>query len=171
MNSAVEVARRLEQVFSTIERERMSDVPILNRELSVQAVGFCEWQDGWLGVLITPWFMNLMLLPSADETPQHGHPGEKVLHTLPSGDYEFIVGEEDGIGRYQMCSLFSPVFEFEDHAAAVATAEAVMAALLTPDAEACEATEAETESGANPIVARPLSRRDLLRGFTDAGAE
>jgi hypothetical protein len=28
-----------------------------------EAVGFRHWRDGWYGVLITPWFMNLIGLP------------------------------------------------------------------------------------------------------------
>ena len=44
----------------------MAGVPMLNPALRVQAVGFRHWQSHWLGVLVTPWFMNLMLLPRID---------------------------------------------------------------------------------------------------------
>jgi len=120
----------LEATFSAIQRERMVDIPILNPRLQVQAVGFSEWEDCCLGVLITPWFMNLMLLPQEGDEWAELPSGTKVNHSFPSGTYEFIVGEEEGIGHYQMCSLFSPMFEFEDQAAAVATAEAVLEGIL-----------------------------------------
>ncbi|MCF6209603.1 MAG: [NiFe]-hydrogenase assembly chaperone HybE [Gammaproteobacteria bacterium] len=120
----------LEAVFSAIQRERMVDIPILNPRLEVRAVGFQDWDGHWLGVLITPWFMNLMLLPGEGKIWPEMATGDKLSHVLPSGRYEFIVGDENDIGQYQMCSLFSPMFEFEDQAAVVATAEAVMAAIF-----------------------------------------
>ena len=49
-------------MFSRIQAERMADVPLLNPALTVETVGFRLWQDSWLGVLITPWSMNLLAL-------------------------------------------------------------------------------------------------------------
>lgn len=120
----------VESSFVRIQQTRMHDVPILNHALEVQAVGFRLWQNCYLGVLITPWFMNLMMLPGESEDWSMLVPGKTVTHTFPSGSYEFIIGDEELIGRYQMCSLFSPVFEFQDHQSAVATAEEVMIALM-----------------------------------------
>lgn len=155
-------AETLTTVFREIHRERMADVPILNEALDVEAVGFVAIDAGVLGVLVTPWFMNLMLLPTGEGDFAGQHPGEKTVVPLPAGDYEFIAGSEDGIGDYRMCSLFSPVFEFGDHATAVATAEAVMAGVLTvPEPAAPEPVKA--------APARSVSRRDLFRGL--AGAE
>ena len=123
----------LESVFRQIEQERMHDVPVLNSALKVQAVGFMPWETYALGVLITPWFMNLMLIPDPQRTESGGElrtPGSKRTLRLPSGSYEFIAGEEQGIGSYEVCSLFSPMFEFADQVNAVATAEAIMLALM-----------------------------------------
>ncbi len=181
----------LERVFRRIERERLQGLPILNPALQVRAVGFRSWQGHCLGVLITPWFMNLMLLPSEGDDWQELRVGDKQLHQLPSGPYEFILGEEPGVGRYQMCSLFSPVFEFADQESAVATAEAAMQALMDeenrdslstrereierrwrgeaePDAEAEEQTAPPADGSSSPSLderlEQPLSRRELLRG-------
>jgi [NiFe] hydrogenase assembly HybE family chaperone len=183
------LTRRLESVFNRIWKERMANVPMLNPALRVEAVGFQQWQGSYLGVMITPWFMNLMLLPDDDDDWSSLPSGATRVHVFPSGSYEFIVGDEDDIGYYQMCSLFSPVFEFEDHAAAVATAQAVMAAVMdeankdgistrakeieslwngeTPAAET-DATELPTTSiqkpGRSERAAESISRRELLRG-------
>ncbi len=181
----------LEWVFRRIQRERMQGLPILNPALQVKAVGFRQWQDHCLGVLITPWFMNLMLLPSEGDGWPELQIGDKQLHQLPSGPYEFILGEEPGVGRYQMCSLFSPVFEFADQATAEATAGAVMDALMEPEnrdtvstrereierhwrgepeREGSEAKDQPTAAGDEETATlgerlqQPLSRRDLLRG-------
>ena len=88
----------LEQSYRRIQRERMRDLPFLNPALRVKAVGFRHWQGRCLGVLITPWFMNLMLLPCEGDEWQELQIGDKQRHLLPSGSYEFIVGEEAGIG-------------------------------------------------------------------------
>lgn len=42
----------LESVFGKIQADRMNDVPILNRNLSVEAVGFFPWQGMPLGILM-----------------------------------------------------------------------------------------------------------------------
>ena len=145
----------LESAFTRIQRERMADVPLLNPALRVQAVGFGVREEYCLGVLITPWFMNLILLPGTGDDWQGHRPGSKRTCTFPSGVYEFIAGHEDGLGPYQACSLFSPVLEFEDQTAALAAAEAALEAVM-------EAPEApQPEPGA---MERPISRRDLLRG-------
>lgn len=182
-----DLATALETAFTRIQRKRMAGVPILNPALRVQAVGFSVREEYCLGVLITPWFMNLMLLPLASDAWAGLPPGSKIDQAFPSGSYEFILGEEEGIGRYLMCSLFSPVFEFRDQQAAVATAEAVLTGLMD-EANRDEATTREREirriwngeagtgagdaagGGETPRadleerIQKPISRRDLLRG-------
>ena len=54
------MARRFERIGA----EQMRDLPIYNHAIDVEAIGFHPWGPGFIGVLITPWFMNLMLLPS-----------------------------------------------------------------------------------------------------------
>ncbi len=41
---------------------RMRGLPIVNPALAVEAVGFAPWEGHWLGVMVTPWFINLTLL-------------------------------------------------------------------------------------------------------------
>jgi len=178
----------LETAFTRIQRERMTGMPVLNPVLEVQAVGFRVWENGCLGVLITPWFMNLMLLPLDGDAWAELPSGTKINRSFPSGTYEFILGEDEVIGPYQMCSLFSPVFEFQNQEAAVATAEAVLEGLMdTANRDVVSTREREIlkiwrgEEGAAAAVAdadgeavsrpsleeriqKPISRRDLLRG-------
>ena len=178
----------LEQVFDDIQRLRMQGVPVLNPALQVEAVAFTSWQDHCLGVLITPWFMNLVLLPNEADEWTGLAVGAKVRYQFPSGAYEFIVGYEDDVGRYQTCSLFSPMFEFVDQEAAVATAEAVMQGLMNEenrdltsmrDKEVARIWRGETEEQtpvemddavileSSPVKERlhqPITRRELLRG-------
>ena len=138
------LCRRLEASYRWIERERMADIPILNPALKVQAVSFREWDASFIGVMLTPWFMNLMLLPKHVRDWSELAVLSKVSHAFPSGRYEFIVGEEADIGKYQMCSLFSPVFEFHDHDTALATARAVITELMD-DRNRCDVSTHQKE--------------------------
>ena len=130
---------------------------------------------------------RMMLLPMTEE---QGHAwrslalGSSVPHTFPAGRFEFLLGEEDALGRYQMCSLFSPMFDFADAEAAMATAEAVMAALFEAGetlAPTDEERELEAVLTGKPLAAgtpdepekpappKPMSRRALITGFRSGG--
>ena len=174
----------LEQTYSTIQTERMCGMPFLNSVLRAQAVGFQRWGEHCLGVMITPWFMNVMLLPCEGDGWTDLPPGTTVQHRFPSGVYEFVVGEESGIGRYQSCSLFSPMEMFEDQTAAVATAEAALAALMASEnreisdrPQTTQTSQEENDLNSGQVKAqnasnmvqpaagrRGITRRDLLRG-------
>jgi [NiFe] hydrogenase assembly HybE family chaperone len=148
MNEGV---RRLEVAFENIARMRMAGLPFLNPELRVEAVGFREWEGQWIGVLVTPWSINVVLLPGSGPWPHLGAGAERFID-LPAGRFRFIAATDPGLGDYHACSLFSPALEFTSHAAARATAEAALAALF----------DAGTSDERAP--AAPLSRRDFLRG-------
>ena len=188
------IARKLETVFNRIYQQRMLDVPMINDKLQVHAIGFQPWQQHYLGVLSTPWFMNLMLLPGENEDWSGLAELGKQSHSFPSGRYEFITGFEAEIGKYQMCSLFSPMFDFADDEAAVETAGIIMQEIMNQknqdeahiqpqqiesiwkgeNNDATDVTittpsgsDAETEQ--RPLISerlqKPVSRRELLRGM------
>lgn len=144
----------LEEVFRDIQATRMADIALLNPELSVEAVGFEAQEPGWLGVLITPWFMNLMLLPRDGQPWQALAQGEKRRLTFPAGEIEFIGGVEERLGEYQSCSLFSPMGALPDQPTAREAALAALHTLYHPPVP---------EPAANTAPAS-LSKRDFLRG-------
>ena len=135
---------QLETTFRQIQSERMQGIPVVNEKLSVKATTFYPWKDYQLGILITPWFMNIMLLPndkSANEnsnntlskTPSNKGDykvGATQNHVLPSGSYEFVTGYEESIGFFESCSLFSPMFDFSDQETAELTAKEALRALM-----------------------------------------
>lgn len=162
---AVALSRRLEAVFESIARGRMRGLAVMNNALRVEAVGFCRWQEDWIGVLVTPWFMNAMLLPGAEGAWAPAAVGAVREHRLPSGTYAFIRGREPELGEYESCSLFSPMFQFETQEAARATAQAALQALLRPEAEdQGQAAQRAPEGVMEARLHQPMSRRDLLRG-------
>jgi [NiFe] hydrogenase assembly HybE family chaperone len=119
--------------FRHVAATRMTDVPIVNPAVGVEAVGFERTAEGFLGVLVTPWFISLMLLPLEGDDWQERQIGSETTHAFPSGNYVFQVAGDDAIGTYQTCSLLSPVLELADHATAVAVARAALLALHDED--------------------------------------
>jgi [NiFe] hydrogenase assembly HybE family chaperone len=161
MDPAQAVAARLESVFGAIHRERMCGLPILNPRLRVQVVGLRPWAGGWLGVLVTPWTMNLIALPADDLSGEAlGQVGSKRIRAFPSGDYEFLAGDPAGLGPHETCSLFSPMHEFADQEAAVAAALEVLKTLMEQSAALAQPA---------PALERPVSRRGLFRALAGPG--
>ena len=119
--------------FREVFHARMRDVPIINHALHVEAVGFRLHEGRILGVLIAPWFMNLILLPGEDEDWSALKAGEKETLAFPSGDYEFIHNTREMVGGYKACSLFSPMADFTSQLQAVEVARAVMSELFRSD--------------------------------------
>ena len=135
--------------YEAIYRERMTDLPIVNPVLAVEAVGFEQWEDQDLGVLITPWFMNLVLLPDSlrlADLPQ----GERVECRFPSGPCELTVYNDEELGSYLAAVLFRTVADFPDRDVARALAEEALANILA------EPSGNDTEK---------VSRRGLLTGL------
>ncbi|MDO8990123.1 MAG: [NiFe]-hydrogenase assembly chaperone HybE [Sideroxyarcus sp.] len=165
-----EVEQKLETVFTNIANTRMAGLPICNEALRVQAVGFREWQAHWVGVLVTPWTISLVLMPGEKGPLKVLGPDEKMKWEFPSGSYEFMGLNETALGTCQICSLISPVVEVASHEDAVGIAKQVMEALfvednsdLKRDAERKVQMEAARLNG-EPVLKQPLLRRDFIRG-------
>lgn len=165
----------LAQAFENIGRTRLHGVPVQNPQLGVQAIGFETLPDQHpvpdvlAGILLTPWFMNLVRLPVRPEAAGQAWlaPGRKARRALGCERFEFMGAFEEGIGVFEVCSLFSPMFEFANQQAAVATATQVLTLLRTPVAEPAANTQASVSSAGN---AQAPSRRGFLFGRVGAGA-
>jgi [NiFe] hydrogenase assembly HybE family chaperone len=166
----------------------MRGLAFVNAAIGVEAIGFAPWRHYWLGVMLTPWSMNLLLAPRDVGAWRRLPPGEKRRYTFPAGTFDFIAARDDAIGEYLICSLFSPVLEFADHATARQTALLAREALFDPaNAETPEAAPRESTprpAGVDPVgvrgplaqldagLAAPASRRDFLRArMTEAADE
>ena len=149
----------LARACTRIALTRMAGLPMCNPALGVEALGFGrlrldEDETGWLGVLVPPWCMNLVWRP--DDPARVARVGRTRAHRLGSDDYVFIGAHEDGVGAWEACSLFSPMFEFRDMAAARAVALEVARLLHARRDEA---------------PAQPARRRFLLRTPAQAQAQ
>ena len=134
--------------FQAIHHERMEGLPIVNPVLTVEAVGFDWWEGHRLGVLITPWFINLIVLPGSDEWSVSDQ-GSLVRIDFPSGPCELTVCRDEVLGTYLAAVLFRTVVDFPDQLTARVTAdEALLSILSTP-----------------PPADTRVNRRDLLTGL------
>ncbi|RQM44281.1 [NiFe]-hydrogenase assembly, chaperone, HybE [Paraburkholderia bannensis] len=151
--------------FETVASGAMRDMPVVNRALRVEAIGFAPMageagaRGAWLGVLITPWSMNLLWLPGAtQDSAPCPRPGGKACLRVGNVDFEWIGAHAQDVGAYACCSLFSPMFEFAGQESAAATARAVLAQLR--GAEGGQGDGKDDTSAAAPRASR---RAFLLR--------
>lgn len=137
------LARRVQALvahFEDVRVNRMAGIPVLNPALQVEAVGF-QWAEAAQGgdvavaegVLITPWFMSLVRLPSR-ELPHGNCVARKFVRDFGSERFEFIGGHSDALGYFESSALFSPMEGFDSQALAVETAREVLALTRPPSA-------------------------------------
>jgi [NiFe] hydrogenase assembly HybE family chaperone len=139
--------RELVERFRFIHKERMQGLPIVHPDLEVEAVGFTPWEEHELGVLIAPWFMNLVLLPCSTQYDSRSQ-GEEVEFRFPSGPCDFAVNKDEIVGTYLSAVLFRTVINFPSQSFARDVAcEALKSLLALP-----------------PVDAPKISRRDVLKG-------
>ena len=150
------------RVLALIEQFRridagMRDLPIYNDKIAIAAIGFRVFGEAeLLGVVLTPWFMNLIMLP-IERVPLDMHEiGKTVSVELPAGQRNFVIGGDKVIGLYKAHSLHSPVLNFTLPGQAQAEAKRMLALLMTP-----ANTEAEPKSDAGTSG---VDRRSLLFG-------
>ncbi len=159
----------LAAAFERIAGTRMAGLALNNPALRVECVGFRALDEShWIGVLITPWTINLVLLGDRLSRELHLPSDSRRSWDFPSGSYDFMGGEEAECGAYQFCSLFSPAFEFPDQGSAVAAAHEIMVELYVETADcAAERVEAARLAGRSPLQL-PINRRAFLQGMLGA---
>ncbi len=151
----------LQSRFRAIAAGPMRDLPLNHPALPVEVIGFepDPADTAWaVGVLLTPWCMNLVRLPLHVHvaTLRVGHHASRAIG---DGEVAFIGAHDEALGGYETCSLFSPMQAFVDATAARDTAREVLAQLRRP---AVPARAVATERPAAP------SRRGFLFGLRGA---
>lgn len=129
----------------------MRPLPLYNPVLHVATHGFSPWEDALLGILVTPWFMNLVVLPQAPEPIDPTQYGEASTLVLPGGETRILYNGDPEIGAFRAASLHSPMDIFKSHAQAMAEARLRLQGALTPP------------DNAEPDLACP-ARRSFLGG-------
>ncbi|MDJ0750657.1 MAG: [NiFe]-hydrogenase assembly chaperone HybE [Woeseiaceae bacterium] len=141
---------QLVDYYGKVYRDRIHDLPIINSKLEVEAVGFRKLDEHEFGVLITPWFMNLVLLPGTDRW-QDRTQGTAVGIDLPGAKLDFTVAHDDKLGTILTAALFGTVTSFPGQAMARDVARETLRLLFT------STKDVGRGSG------RTMSRRELLK--------
>ena len=168
-------ADAVESAFFRIQQERMADVPLLNPALCVEAVDFQRWNGHWLGIILTPWCMSILLLPGSDGGWISAGENKRRFIKFPVGDLAFLGSDEPELGEFQSCALFSPMDRFATRSEAVLTARASLLALLAPPAlpvpaaSPGEAAPAVPAARGTPPGQPSLSRRRFMVPGRTAG--
>src|SRR5208283_5401681 len=141
LNDHPRVSALIEQ-FGVVDAG-MRDLPIYNHTVAIESIGFRLFGDvELLGVVLTPWFMNLMILPIKPVAMNMAEIGKTVSVELPVGLRTFVVGGDKVVGLYKAHSLHSPVLSFTLPGQARAEAQRQLALLMTSVAAEPVATPA-----------------------------
>ena len=154
----------IESVYQSIAGH-MRELPLFNPALGVRMVG---WQSipqgrgvaGQLGVLVTPWCMNLWVQPAGEQLcPANG---SDWLLELDGFQYRLTMAEHPVLGRYASVALESLMGRFVDMDSACRFAVEALAVMIPVAVPAAASTAS---------VASAVSRRGFLTaaGWRGAG--
>ena len=175
------IRQALEAHFNRILETHMAGMPVVNPELRVEAREFRHYENHTLCVMITPWFMSLFLFPDDPSLATEWKTGTTHQQTFPSGVYEFTAAQDEELGPYQSCALFSPMFDFSSHEMAQEAASASITALMDKTAAADEDQEnarqidqlwhepTQPPEQSKNVEPEKISRRDLFRRMMQRG--
>lgn len=99
----------LEQLFGEVAADEMCGLPFYRDHIPLRACGFQLFEQQWIGALLTPWMLSLVVLPGPQQSWQRRAVGERLMLALPCGSMGFTVSEIAGCGQYLSRSLMSPL--------------------------------------------------------------
>ena len=137
----------LENYYRKVYDERMRGLAVVNPALEIEAVGFRCLDEHEFGALITPWFINLFVLPGDNRWDDRAQGGTCTID-LPGGSIDFTIAHDDELGTTLSAALFGTVADFPDQALARDVAAETLRRLTQGEADD------DKESG--------MTRRELL---------
>ncbi len=99
----------LERLFNGIAERDMRALPFFQPQIPIRACGFQLFEQQWVGALLTPWMLSLLVLPGPGQLWPRRSVGARLALALPCGNVGFTLGEIDGCGQYLGSSLMSPL--------------------------------------------------------------
>lgn len=176
------VATQIEECFNRIHIENMQGIKILNNELDVEAIEFQKFEDRIIGMILTPWMINLVMLPNEEDDWDGRTLGERSKFQFPQQELVMMINEIEGFGYCKTFSLHSPVNDFPNQESARIAAAMFLRDLLD-ESKKIEKTYSEEQiqryldkedmihqeelkkQFSEPIeIKKEVNRRDLLRG-------
>ena len=165
----------LEALYRRVHREEMAELAICNPAVEVEALEFKRWEGHWVGAVVTPWFINLLIIRHSDEDwPELKlGKGNELAISFPAGTINFTPRFEPELGVYLCCSLVSPMIDYKTHgqarqAALDAIRQLTAIPLLNTTDETIQSSNAASAQASIVQQQEPepeaLSRRGFLTG-------
>lgn len=143
---------QLEACFQQVADKEMKGLPFYRNNMPIKACGFTLFEKQWIGALLTPWMLELVIIAGPEQEWPRRKIGERIALTLPCGEVKFTVGELAEGWQYLACSLMSPL---DPHLSGEN-------ALILAENSAKMALSLPIQTQSTPEI--DLSRRSLLRG-------
>lgn len=160
---AEDLAARVDALLAFYRRvwaEDMADTLICNPALTVAATEFRPHGPGWFGVVVTPWFLNGVLLPADSGLWAAQRDGDASVEALPAGAFNFNAARVGTLGVVKTMAIVSAMNVFTAQADALAAAGLALDQLFTaPPAPEPAPEPAPVKTTEKPAA---LSRRALF---------
>lgn len=146
--------------FRSVLETRMNGLPFLNPAIDVAVVDCQRVAGDWLAGIVTPWSLQLVLLPGGGTLWRDTPVGGRQVVALPAGEMVFIGDEgEASLPAFQYCPLITPVQHIAGNEVATAIMRDAYAAVLT-----VPQPETPLPAPTPPAAVASASRRAFLRG-------
>ena len=97
----------------------MQDLPFYRHGIKCYCPKFVLFENQWIGTVVTPWMLSVVILPGKGQQWQPRELGDKLTIQLPYKSLTFTVSGIEQIPQYLSCSLHSPLNAVLSNAQAV----------------------------------------------------
>lgn len=156
-NYSCSPAPELEAEFRKIYEVRMKGLPICNNRLQVRALGFQSYLGHWVGTVVTPWSILVVMTCGDPRRWPKIREGRIMTVNLPAGSFSFLGMNSMHFGSVLSCSLMSPIDPLYDQHAAEKFALKALSLMLTPS------TDTPGKQNCGRDVPEKLTRRDFFK--------
>ena len=87
----------------------MQDLPFFHKGIECFCPKFVLFEDQWIGTVLTPWLMSVVILPGPQQQWEPRELGDKLTVQLPYKALTFTVSSLENVPQYLSCSLHSPL--------------------------------------------------------------
>ena len=154
-------ASDFEAEFQLIFNNHMKGLPICHNGLQVRAIGFQNFKKHWIGAMVTPWSILVVLAQGNKSNWPEIQVGKILSITLPAGAFSLLGMASDRLGKFLACSLMSPVDPLFNQRSAEAFAARALMLMLTPESDSSHTTHSTRSA-----IPENLSRRDFFTTFS-----
>lgn len=111
--------------------KEMQDLPFYREGIECYCPKFVLFENQWIGTVVTPWMLSVVILPGKDQQWEPREIGDKLTVQLPYKSLTFTVSSLETIPQYLSCSLHSPIDPAMTNAQAIQLAQDCLRMILS----------------------------------------